>query len=154
MCNCIRAFFWFYSKLTFRYRTGRYRRNWNFVYGPQIKLFSLILSHFHRIYKYITGLWMTTKKMHLFWIIYLFIPSQLYMFRAMSSPIIRSIWLYLQLLILSTGIAAGWCHGWDGTGTVPSHPWHQLAAISVDNIRSCKYSQMLLMMGEDIVRNV
>jgi hypothetical protein len=38
--------------------------------------------------------------------------KQLYMFRAMSSPIIRSTWLYLQHLILSTGIVAGWCHGW------------------------------------------
>jgi len=46
---------------------------------------------------------------------YLFIPNHLYMFRAMSSPNIRSTWLYLQLLILSTGIAASWCHGWDGT---------------------------------------
>ena len=46
---------------------------------------------------------------------YLFIPNQLYIFRAMSSPVIRSTWLYLQHLILSTGIAAGWCHGWDGT---------------------------------------
>jgi len=36
--------------------------------------------------------------------------NQLYMFRAMSPPIIRSTWLYLQLLILSTDIAAGWCH--------------------------------------------
>ena len=42
---------------------------------------------------------------------YLFIPNQLYMFRAMPSPIIRSTRLYLQLLILSTDIAAGWCHG-------------------------------------------
>jgi len=46
---------------------------------------------------------------------YLFIPNQLHVFRAMSSPIIRSTWLYLQILILSTDIAAGWCHGWDGT---------------------------------------
>ena len=46
---------------------------------------------------------------------YLFIPNQLYVFRAMSSPIIRSTRLYLQLLILSTNIAAGWCHGRDGT---------------------------------------
>ena len=38
---------------------------------------------------------------------YLFIPHQLYMFRAMSSPVIRRTWLYLQHLILSTGIAAG-----------------------------------------------
>jgi len=32
-------------------------------------------------------------------LVYLFIPNQLYMFWAMSSPIIRSTWLYLQLLI-------------------------------------------------------
>jgi hypothetical protein len=37
------------------------------------------------------------------------------MFRAMFSPIIRSTRLYLQLLILSTDLAAGWYHGWDGT---------------------------------------
>ena len=37
---------------------------------------------------------------------YLFIPSQLYMFRAMSLPIIKSTWLNLQLLVLSTVIAA------------------------------------------------
>ena len=41
----------------------------------------------------------------------LFIHNQLYIFRAISSPIIRSTWLYLQHLILSTGIAAGWCYG-------------------------------------------
>ena len=46
---------------------------------------------------------------------YLFIPNPLYMFRAMSSPIIRSTWLYLQLLRLSINIAASWCHEWDGT---------------------------------------
>ena len=40
-------------------------------------------------------------------LVYLFIPNQLYMFRAMSLPIIRSTWLYLQLLMLSTDIAAG-----------------------------------------------
>ena len=45
---------------------------------------------------------------------YLFIPNQLYMFWAMPSPIIRSTWLYLQHLILSTDIAAGCCHGCDG----------------------------------------
>jgi len=33
---------------------------------------------------------------------YLFIPNELYMFRAVSLPIIRSTWLYLQLLIIST----------------------------------------------------
>ena len=35
-------------------------------------------------------------------LVYLFIPNKLYMFPAMSSPIIRSTWLYLQHLILST----------------------------------------------------
>jgi hypothetical protein len=30
----------------------------------------------------------------------------------------------------------------------------QPAAISMDNIRSCKYSQLLLTMGEDIARNM
>ena len=44
----------------------------------------------------------------------LFIPNQLHMFRVMS-PIVRSTWLYLQLLILSTDIAAGWCHERDWT---------------------------------------
>ena len=33
---------------------------------------------------------------------YLSIPNQLYMFRAITSPIIRSTWLYLHHLILST----------------------------------------------------
>ena len=54
---------------------------------------------------------MTTNKTQIFWLIYLFIPNQLYMFQAMSSPIVRSTSLYLQLLILSTDIAAAWCHG-------------------------------------------
>ena len=83
----------------------------------------------------------------------LFISNQLYMFRAMPSLIIRNTWLYLQLLILSTDIAAGCCHGWVGTAG-PPHPWHQPAAISVDNIRSCKYSQVFLMMSEGIARNM
>ena len=48
-------------------------------------------------------------------LVYLFVPNQLYMFRAMLSPIIRSTWLYLQLLIKSTHVAAVRCHGRDGT---------------------------------------
>ena len=48
-------------------------------------------------------------------LVYLFISNQFYMFQAMSSPIIRSTWLYLQLMILSADTAAGWYHGWDGT---------------------------------------
>jgi hypothetical protein len=86
-------------------------------------------------------------------LVYLFVPNQLYMFRAMSSPIIRNTWLYLQFLILFTYTAAGWCHGWDGT-SVPFHPWRRPTAISVDNIRSSKYSQMLLMMGENFPRKM
>jgi hypothetical protein len=31
------------------------------------------------------------------------------MFRAMFSPIIRSIWLYLQYLLVFTQDVAGWC---------------------------------------------
>ena len=49
---------------------------------------------------------------------YLFIPSQLYVFWAMSLPIIRRTWQYLQLLILNTDIAACWYHGWDGTDLI------------------------------------
>jgi len=37
------------------------------------------------------------------------IPSQLYMFRATFSPIIRSTWLYLQYLVVFIQAAAGWC---------------------------------------------
>jgi len=55
--------------------------------------------------------------------------------------------------MLSTGIAVGWCHGLNGTGG-PSLPLHKPAAIKVDNIRRCKYSQVLLMMKEDIARNM
>jgi hypothetical protein len=36
------------------------------------------------------------------------------MFRAIFSPIIRSNLLYLQLLVVFTQVAAGWCHGWVG----------------------------------------
>ena len=44
--------------------------------------------------------------------IYLFLVSST-CFGTMFSPIIRSTWLYLQLQVLSTDTAAGWCHGWD-----------------------------------------
>jgi hypothetical protein len=40
------------------------------------------------------------------------ILSQLYMFRAMFSPIIRSTWLYLQYVVVFTQVAAGWFLGW------------------------------------------
>jgi len=41
------------------------------------------------------------------------IPSWLYMFRAIFSPIIRSTWLYLQSLVVFTQVAAGSCPEWD-----------------------------------------
>jgi hypothetical protein len=37
---------------------------------------------------------------------------------------------------------------------VLSHPRHQPAATLVNTTRYCKYSQVLLMMGENIVRNM
>jgi len=40
------------------------------------------------------------------------IPSQLYMFRATISPIIRSTWLYLQYLVVFAQVAAACCLGW------------------------------------------
>jgi len=84
------------------------------------------------------------------WVFYL---SQLYMFRAMFSPIISSTWLYLQHLVIFTNVAAGLCHGWVGT-QFPAHSWHQPAAILVNMTRCCKYSQVFLMMGENIARNM
>jgi hypothetical protein len=48
-----------------------------------------------------------TNKMH--YIGSFIIPSQLYMFRAMFSPIIGSTWLYLQYLVAFTQVVAGWC---------------------------------------------
>jgi len=41
------------------------------------------------------------------------IPSQLYMFRAMFSPVIRSTWLYLQYVVMFTlGLqVGGWAQG-------------------------------------------
>jgi hypothetical protein len=54
---------------------------------------------------------------------YLFIPNQLYMFWAMFLPIIRSTWLYLQHLILYTGIAAGWGTIADAVYTVKCSWW-------------------------------
>jgi len=48
-----------------------------------------------------------TNKMH--YVDQFIIPSQLYMLRAMFSPIIKSTWLYLQYLVVFTQVAAGWC---------------------------------------------
>jgi hypothetical protein len=64
--------------------------------------------------------------------------EQLYMFRAMFLFIIRSTWLYLQYLVVFTQVAAGW----------------QPAATWVNTTIYCKYSQVLLMMGVNIARNM
>jgi hypothetical protein len=37
---------------------------------------------------------------------------------------------------------------------VPTHPRHQPAATWVNTTRYCKYNQVLLMMGENIARNM
>jgi hypothetical protein len=50
---------------------------------------------------------------------------------------------------MSTDIAFGWC--W--VLGVPLNTQHQPATSSVDNTRSCSYSEMFLMMGENIARN-
>jgi len=65
----------------------------------------------------------------------LFVLNQLYMFRTMFSPIIRSNWLYLHLLILSTDIAAG----------RQQRRWTVSEAVN---------TVVLLMMGENIARNM
>jgi len=60
------------------------------------------------------------------------------MFRAMFSPIIMSTSLYLQYLVLFAQVAAGW----------------QPAATWVNTTRYCKYSEVLMMMGENIARSM
>jgi len=79
----------------------------------------LFLLHYHMIYvifvcyhnlmfdQFCSTPIKITNKMH--YIDQFIIPSQLYMFRAMFSPIIRSTWLYLQYLVVFTQVAAGWC---------------------------------------------
>jgi len=37
---------------------------------------------------------------------------------------------------------------------VSTHPWHQPAATWVNTTTSCKRSQVLLMMGKNIARNI
>ena len=56
---------------------------------------------------------------------------------------------------MSTDVAAGWCYVLSGTDkSFPPNTQHQPAATSVDITRSCSYSDKLLMMGENIARNV
>jgi hypothetical protein len=69
------------------------------------------------------------------------------MFRAIFSLIIRSIQTVLQLLVLYMYVADCWYHG-----SVRNR--YQLAATYVCNTRICNTVYMLLMMSENIVRNV
>ena len=58
-------------------------------------------------------------------LVYFFVPNQHYMFRTMFSPIIRSTWLYLQLLINSTYVVGYIQHRWtmsEAVNTVKC-PW-------------------------------
>ena len=71
-------------------------------------------------------------------VFYLFLISSTCFGRPSSGALdcIYSFW-YCPPILLPAGVM----------DAIPSHPWHQQAAISVDNIRSCKYSQALLTMG-------
>jgi hypothetical protein len=62
--------------------------------------------------------------------------------------------LFLIYLFLVCSTHFGYCQPWMRWNSVPSHPWNQPAAVLVDNRRSCKYSYVLLMMGEGIARNM
>jgi hypothetical protein len=77
------------------------------------------------------------------------------MFRAMFLLIIRRTCLYLQHLVVFTQIAAGWCLGRVEIAlAVSTHPRHKPAAIWVNITRYCKYSQVPLMMCENITRKM
>jgi hypothetical protein len=65
------------------------------------------------------------------------IPSRLSMFWVMFLPIIRSTWLYSQHLVVFTKL-------------LPA----AAAATWVNTTRYCEYSQVLLLMGENITRNM
>ena len=77
-------------------------------------VFHTLFFSWKRIFKWILHI-VNDDQQNATFLAYSFIPNQLYIFQAMSSLIIRSTWLYLQHLILSTVIVAGWCHEWDGT---------------------------------------
>ena len=68
---------------------------------------------------------------------YLCIPNQLYMFRAMYSPIIRGTWLYFT----ASGTVHRYCCrlvSWMRWKSFPAHPWHRPAALLADSTRICK----------------
>jgi hypothetical protein len=58
--------------------------------------------------------------------------------------------------VVFTQVAAGWCLGSVETelSLVSTDPRHQPAATWVNTTRYCKYSQGLVMMGENIAQNM
>jgi hypothetical protein len=71
------------------------------------------------------------------------------MFHALFSPNIRSTWLYLQCLVLFIQVAANWCPEWvENLFRTPA------GNILEDITRYCKYSQVLLMLGENNAWNM
>jgi len=95
-----------------------------------MKLQKFITLFHHDIYKSVhhNTTMKITNKMH--YIDLFIIPSRFYMFRAKFSSIIRSSRLYLQYLVVFTKVA-----------------W-------VNTTRYCKYTLLLLMMGENMSRNM
>ena len=62
----------------------------------------MLYIHLTFVYPCVVGVIVNDDQKDATILAYLLIPNQLYMFRAMPSPISRSTWLYLQHLILST----------------------------------------------------
>jgi len=62
----------------------------------------------------------------------------------------------LTVFTVSGSIHPSFCClvSWMSWDAVPTHPRHQPAATWVNTTRYCKYSQVLLMMGENIARNM
>ena len=89
---------------------------------------------------------MTTNKMHLFWIIYLFLVSSTCFGRCLCPSSRAHDWIYSFWYCLPIS----WMR-WNLSSISSMIP---AAAITVDNTRSCKYSHVLLMMGEDITQNM
>ena len=110
----------------YEYQLFSGRQNWHFetvkwspIRGSEG---SITLDIHESVYRYTTT--KITNKMH--YIDSFIIPSQLYMFWSMFSPIIRSTWLYLQYLVVFTHVAAGWCLVWtlpEAVNTVKCSWW-------------------------------
>jgi len=75
-----------------------------------------------------------TNRMQLFWLIYLFLFSS-----TCSGDVFAYHQEHMTVFIASVFVHRYCCRP---------------AAIPVDNIRSCKYSQVLLTLGENIARNM